>query len=119
MVTVSDPGGTPVVVYNNDGTTIDTIIAAGTNAGTATVIARYSTRTVVMVNSGGIGNEGVRLPANAQVGDTVEIYWLTNSGPTGFTYVDAGSSINETPAASLGTVRAIYRKTTSTDWFTA
>src|SRR5262245_45084839 len=73
MTTVLDPGGTPVPVYNQSGTTIDTITANGMTQGTATPIVRYGGTTIVLVHITA-GDAAVLLPANAEIGDLFEVY---------------------------------------------
>lgn len=72
MTTIVDPSGTPTVIYNRFGTTIDLITATGTNQSTAAQIVRYSGWTIVLITTS--AGAGVKLPANAEVGDLVELH---------------------------------------------
>lgn len=77
-MTVIDPAGTPVLVFNRDGVTIDVITAAGTNQATATPITRHCGWTVVLISAS--GSAGVQLPGNAEIGDLVELHGTSGTG---------------------------------------
>lgn len=71
MVTISDPLGTPVPVYNRSGTAIVDVVA---NGSTYTSIPHVCGVTVAMVSVPGGGNGLVELPGSADIGDIVEVY---------------------------------------------
>lgn len=89
MSVVLDPGGTPAVIYSRSGTTIDNVTATGTNQSTAAPITRYCGWTIVMIATS--GSAGVRLPANAEVGDLVELH--ADSGGSFLVWPSSGDQI--------------------------
>lgn len=92
MVTITDPSGTPSVVYNQDGTTISTLTASGTTQATAAAITRYSGRTIVIVTAAS-SQQGVILPSDADVGDIIEVYPSKTSTLELFVWPNSGASI--------------------------
>lgn len=119
MVTVADPGGTPVVVYNRSGTTVETVAATGTTLGAATQIVAYSGVTIVIVDCVDNTDTGVILPIGADIGDLVEIY------PVDYTarvYLPSGETVNGSSALSGWQVGnsegAAFRKVSATAWRT-
>jgi hypothetical protein len=72
MVTITAPSSNPTPTYNRSGVTIDTI-AYNDSSAASTPIVRATGTTVVLV-TGDLAGGFVTLPANAEVGDTVEIY---------------------------------------------
>ena len=89
MVTVLDPGGTPIPVYSPDGVTLSAINANGTTQGSATQVVRYTSTTVVVVTISS-GNDAVELPSSAAIGDLVEVY-LDDPGGIGIRLFTPGS----------------------------
>ncbi len=97
-------------------------VAAG--SGTANTITRLSLNTVVIVTRASAGHNLLKLPADAEVGDVVEVYQdlslLTAYGqigvqtPTGENFGDASSGDTQTQVG-LG-YGARFRKLTETQW---
>lgn len=117
MTTVTDPGGTPVVIYNRDGVTIDSITAAGTNSASAAVIPRYCAHSVIIASSASGSGDGIRLSSSSEVGDVVEIYWDLNTGQ-GLVYPPTGESINNAGSnVSSSAQRHLLRKVSATEWY--
>lgn len=121
MVTVVDPGGTPIPVYSPSGITIQTVSGAGTggfnSAGqsSAAQLVRYTDHSVYLVASG----NGIRLPNDAQVGDVVEIHEWTNFA----IFTVSGETISNTTvtgqtfgAGDGPPPCVILRKVSSTNW---
>ena len=132
MTTVVDPSGTPVPVYNRSGTTIVTVNGGPTVSSTAgsaigddgTPIPSVSQTTIVLAVSApydGHHNIVFRLPADAEIGDVVEVYRFSGENPVVFP--NAGEAIGSL-AASTGTntgvgvsaASASFRKISSTQW---
>lgn len=118
MTTVVDPSGTPAPFYNRSGTTIELITAGPTNTPFApTPIVQYAGTTVVLVTSSST-NDGVELPAGADVGDLVEIhcvaggYGLTVYRPSGDTLHGATNIQKNIPDSGS----RVFRKVSTTDW---
>lgn len=96
-----------------NGTTLNNITAAGTNAGTATQIVKDGNWYVVVVAVPSSSN-GVILPANAELGDLVEIH--AEPGAAGVTiYPDSGSSFDGSSSALFASTM-LLRKTASNVW---
>ncbi len=76
MTTTLNPSGTPTVVYNKGGKTIETISAGATSPGTQ--IAKYAQHTVVLVdpNGGTLMDPTFAQMPTADVGDFVELFML-------------------------------------------
>jgi hypothetical protein len=117
MTTVTSPGGTPAVIYNLSGMTIDSITPAGTTQATATPVARYATYTVVLDSNTGSGSNtaGILLPV-ADIGDVVEVHTYYGMN----VYPDSGSSIVETASGAnaplhIGGTR-MFRKIGASLW---
>lgn len=114
MATVLSPSSSPSVFYNGSGVTIDNITAAGSTQADATAIVRFSGCTVLMLYSDDT-SKGIKLPADANVGDLVEIHAIGYSAKT---YPPSGESISgyaaDAPYPGLNDV--IYRKVSATNW---
>lgn len=78
MMTVQNPSGSPTIVYNRDGTTIESVTAAGTTQGGAAAIPRASGCTVALCTPS-VGNDSVIMPSGAEIGDVVEVYTTSNA----------------------------------------
>lgn len=116
MTTIVDPAGTPSPLYNRSGVTIASINAAGEfgGPGSATAITSYSETTVVLVTAPDSNNFGVVLPSSAEVGDVVEIYYV--SGPVAQIVIWAPSGDTVNGSSFVQIVNGIYRKVSSTAW---
>lgn len=111
MPTIIDPDGTPVVIYNREDVTVASITAAPS---TPTAIPHHSRYTIVRVGLP-TGNWGVQLPADAEVGDVVELYAQANN--TLVVYPDSGSQINFQGVDTSLTIRCgIFRKVADNNW---
>lgn len=91
MMTVVDPGGSPIPIYNRDGLTVANVTANGTTAGSGTAITRYSGWTVALVATS-TGNQAVVLPSDAEIGDLVEVYSTLNNGAQAIVFPPSGQS---------------------------
>lgn len=115
MTTIIDPLGNPVIVYNRDGTAL---IEMDAPSSSTTDIPRVSGHTIAVVTVVGTGNAEVRLPADAEVGDVVEIYNTSDPwspiirAPTGETI----STTNPDPTVSEQRGKLV-RKLTGGRWF--
>jgi hypothetical protein len=116
MTTISTPSGTPTIIYNRDGLTVDAISGNGTTSGSATAMTRYCQHTVVSVTVT-TNNTAVKLPTGAEIGDVVEVYNVAGFPlapdvfpPSGETLVNSNTDISCTGGG------AIFRKVTSTSW---
>ena len=112
MVTVVDPLGTPVPVYNRSGVAI--VQVSGGTTMSPGIIPQVSGITVAIVTTSP-GNDKVQLPSGAEIGDVVELVLSGGSGsdtlaPAGEDFFPAGSNSIATNAAT------IMRKVTSTSW---
>lgn len=119
MVTVVDPNGTPSPIYTRSGTTIDTVIPAGTTQGTATPIVTVCGRSIIVCPNYVAENAGVILPSSVDIGDVVEFYY---EGYPVKIYPDSGSQINthgsDVPIQPGGNGNILIRKITSDQWRT-
>lgn len=88
MTTIVDPLGTPSAVYNRDGTSIQEINAAGTTGSGATQLTTVSQFSIYLVFTDD-DETGVKLPADAEVGDFIEIY---KTGSPTIRLYDSGNS---------------------------
>lgn len=123
MITVVDPGGTPVPVYNKGDQTVVQVNATGSNKGGAASWTRYSRHTILLATStsdpGGGDHQGVALPTNADIGDVVEIYNVTSSNlsinvyPGGSDTMNGGSGGMQAIQFNKG---LLFRRITATDW---
>lgn len=118
MVTVVDPLGTPVPVYNRSGTAIIEL-PAGLSV-SPTPIPAIAEITVVIVNYIDAVNDGryLILPDDADVGDVIEVYENANSSPSiyppsGETFINGASG----PLSIGGNLNGVmFRRVTSTHW---
>ncbi len=121
MTTITDPGGTPSVIYNRDGITIDTMVGGVSPAeADAVPIVSYGARTtVVLVSSpNGRADSAVSLPADSEIGDVVEMYGVYTT-LVGRMRPSVWPHSGDTIATRVGgpsMAAAIFRKVTSTDW---
>lgn len=116
MLTVIDPDGSPSVVYNRDGTTISSYIAS-VSTDPPTPIVRHSSVTVAHVTASA-NTDHMIMPADAEIGDVVEIY--VSSGGLGAIHVqpDSGSQLNDSGTdVAINIFTARIRKVTSTNWY--
>lgn len=101
------------IIYNRDGTTIDTLTAQGNNSGSSSAtIVRSAEVTVVILTAVGT-DYACNLPSNAEVGDIIEIFSTENNGwvylPSGDTFIDG--------TASFGWGASVrVRKVSATEW---
>lgn len=117
MTTISDPGGTPSVTYNREGTAIVEVTATGGGQGGAAAIPRYSGWTVALVSEP-FGGLGVRLPDDAEIGDLVEMH-LTRNDTDFVVYPESGGSINSlsTDAGLFAVTHGLFRRVASGVWY--
>lgn len=114
MTTVTTPGGTPTVIYNREGATIDSITAAGSTQGTATAITRYSALTIVVVDNNGSSSNGCIMPSDAEIGDVVEVH---NSQDGFRLYPESGGQIGASGTnSSVNAANSSFRRTASGQW---
>lgn len=97
MTTITDPAGSPAVVYNRSGTTIVNLTANGTSSGTATVIPAASKETVAVVTTDS-SNKAVILPPSPEIGDLVKVFGAPGISapvsifpPSGMSFASAGA----------------------------
>lgn len=120
MAVVSDPSGTPTIVYRAGDMTIDTLTAGSSHPALCTVyITRYCPYTVVTVTGvlDDLAHGCVLLPANPVVGDVVEAHAdagddTAYSGilpPTGYT-IENGASLG------VDYFHVVLRLTSETNW---
>ena len=128
MAIILDANGTPTPIYPREGTTIDQIDADEETQ--PTDIVTISSHAIVVVRAGVVSGDpnllkmNVRLPADAQIGDVVEIYpaGLPGSGfgqdPSCWVYPHVGGRINERNTDALYVVESmrIFRKFSATQW---
>jgi hypothetical protein len=115
MITVTDPAGTPTVVYNRDGTTIANIIPIAGPSAPAPII-RHSGWTVVLAHST-VGNYGISLPADAEIGDLVEVIYDPPDNTVAI-YADSGSTLDGNDSSTaLILKRGLFRKVAASTWF--
>lgn len=128
MTTVTDPGGTPVPVYNRSGTTLVALNAANVNVGGTpssnpsdyAPITRYSGWTVALATTGNF-TSGVRLPDDAEVGDLVEVHCVLGTATSLLVIAASGDTISAgSPNFVTITVNVaagkLFRKTSATNW---
>jgi hypothetical protein len=91
MTTILNPTGTPTIIYNSSGKTIQSLVAnAGDTFGDAVAINPISEETVLIVDaSGGAGSGAIYFASGFNTGDTVIVLWSGGSGF--FVYNDTGS----------------------------
>lgn len=98
MVTVVDPAGTPIPVYNRSGVTIVEITLTGLP--TRDQIPAASGTTIVLVSPPSPDATGaVELPTNADIGDVVEVY---RTGGTNQIFVATPGTDNFVPPIPSG-----------------
>lgn len=115
MTTVKD-GST--IIYNRDGTTIDTYVATGINGPwtSTTNIIRVSSKTVVILEVAS-NAYGVNLPSDAEIGDVVEIYLdQTNYNGCHIRTAGAGETFLQGVNQTAFSGAASFRKVSSTKW---
>ena len=106
MTTVIDPTRTPIPVYNRSGTTIVEV----SGGSSPTPIPHISGTTIVLLDMS-TGNK-VELPANAEIGDTIEVY--RTSGSPGDAYTPTGETFVR--GSNVEYFDGIYRKVSDTQW---
>jgi hypothetical protein len=121
MATITDPTGTPSIVYNRSGLTIVEVDANGTTQGAGTPIPRLSAETVALVSFAFSGlHQAVVLPDDAEVGDVVEVYVSGANDVNGFLFPPSGESIGLGAAnakVNFTSARGLrFRKIKSTVW---
>lgn len=118
MMTVLNPAGTPTIVYNRDGTTIESVTAAGTDQGSAASIPRSSGWTVVMVSIPDSSDQCVVLPSTAEIGDVFEIYRISGGGTELSVFPPSGGKISalSTDTAVTVVLGGIFRFVGSCQW---
>jgi hypothetical protein len=78
MTTVVDPSGTPQPIFNRSGVTIVDVVA--TSGAPAAPIPHQSGYTIARLTTSGTSPAPeAELPASAEVGDVVEVHYLTNA----------------------------------------
>lgn len=110
MATITDPSGSPVIVYNRSGKTVVSVTANGTSSGAAAVIpsivAKY-TVVLVAADPQGMPNGAVMLPSNPEIGDIVKVCVMPNSagaGPLVSVYAPGTTQFAITGSGSAGPV---------------
>lgn len=114
--------GTPAEQAKRTGVSIVSVTAVGTGATTGPRLVGPGNLVVLLTTSG--GNSAFNLPANADIGDTVEVYSLSTTAPTCFP--QAGGTINggapdaslalSAGAATTANAAAFFRKVTALNW---
>ncbi len=93
MTAIVDPAGSPTVILLDSSVTINTVAAAGSDAGSATVLVRYSQINVVAITADQAGR-GVKLPAGEE-GDDWELYSISGTPEYNLALYDsAGATIH-------------------------
>ena len=119
MTTVIDPAGTPIVVYSRSGKTIYDLEVPVVDPVVPVAIARYSETTVVIIDTEeGNPRPSVELPADAEIGDVVEIYVKDDVSNTDTVTIvpPAGETFVATDITANRLVWRIFRKLTATRW---
>lgn len=112
MVTVVDPVGTPVPVYNRSGTTV--VFLNGGPAMSPTPIPHVAGYTVAIATMSS-GNDKVELPSGTEVGDIVEVYLGSANG--GDVFAASGDGFTNIGGGNVSLNAAVFfRKVTSTLW---
>ena len=112
MTTIVDPSGTPVPIYNRDGTTLSSITGDGSVAPT---IQHFSKWDIVLFTAvtGPQGNQ-LNMPSGTDIGDLIEVHALTAAQvvliPASGETITGSSSGADVPGDGL------LRKVSSTDW---
>jgi len=119
MTTVVDPSGSPTIIFNRGGATISSIEAAqpGADASAATEIPRYSEVTVALVSAPTSTSRWVRLPADAEIGDTVEVHYVRDNGSVSDLVVFAPDGETIGVSNSRTAADGTFRKTSATGWW--
>src|SRR6185503_15626172 len=115
MTTVTDPNGNPTVVFNRGGTAIVELIPAGSgnDNSDAAAIPRVCGHTIAMAAAPTAG-EGLVLPADAEVGDKVDVLGL---GPEVLTiWADDGTVLNLDSLNISASRTASFVKVASNRW---
>lgn len=119
MTTVIDPAGSPIAIFNKSGTAVlDLAINVGPSEPIIS-IPHFAGKTIARISSTSIGspeNGGVELPAAAEIGDAVEVAYITSGSPgTLRVYAPAGETIDGAASQTVGGfVR--FTKISGTDW---
>jgi len=113
MTTVVDPVGTPTIIYNRGGTTMQSVTATGTIKANYLQLQSYSEMSVFLVTTAQ-SEYGVLLPANSDVGDVVEIYRVAGSDSF-HAFANGSDTINGSSSEINGTA-SHFLKVSSTDW---
>lgn len=113
MVTVVDPGGTPIPVYNRSGETI--VQVSGGSPANPTPIPSFSGVTVAVTTHSASGDH-YRLPSGAEVGDVAEI--CSADGVNQDVVAPAGETIRGQGSIALAPMGGSgrFRKFSSTQW---
>lgn len=116
MTTTVSPGSSPTVVYNRDGTTLDTLAATGDEGSGGAQIVRYTGTTVVLASTSS-GETAVILPHDAEIGDVVEVLCVGPSEAlsvvphSGDSFYGGVSAANFNPGAA-----ALFRYVAANKW---
>jgi hypothetical protein len=113
LTVIVNPSGTPSIVYSEEGTTIDSLTAAGTNQSTAAPIVRYSKLTVVILSQDGLNAGGVTLPTDSEVGDVVECHAVNAV----VIYPPSGASLNGSTSNTVVIGNASFRLVAADTWY--
>lgn len=113
--------GSPTVVYNKSGTTIDIIVGSGTTQGGATPITQYGGNTIVLASRGAGGGDdiAIKLPSGAEIGDIVQVIAIDGSGNSVAIYPPSGEEIwAQGTNNGFGVAgSSVFRKITSNRWY--
>lgn len=115
-MTVIYPSASVSVNYNRTARNLVSVTANGTNQTSATEIPSGYEWTIAVVSSSP-GNTAVKFPADAEIGDAVEVH-ATGGGllifpPSGSSIGDFSANVSSALQPNNG---RIYRKVTSTNW---
>jgi hypothetical protein len=91
--------------------------AGGTSASDAAEIVTYSTVTVLLVTKPDNFDFAVKLPTDADIGDVIEIYYVSGSGQLSVFAPDGGTLNALSPTVYLPVTYARFRKVSSTAWY--
>lgn len=118
MVTVIDPSGTPVPVYNRGGMTIAEMNASQSSP--APQISAVASHTIVVLTTLSNSVNLVQMPSGCDIGDLVEFYVRDETGAEGAAnlYPAAGESILGQSGGGFSTAGdgTVLRKITATQW---
>lgn len=121
MITVSDPNGTPIPIYNRDGVTIQTITGSGDSSMGATQVVAPSGYSVVIVITSDTPDRAFILPTTAEIGDVVECYpdpATYDSGHLPLAFPPSGETFRGGAQSSIQIAQfgGFFRKIAATDW---